>query len=75
MNVFPDDGGAKQAGYDLVISSDEADLQLPARAVCVIGLVPSDLEKLVSLVPENGRIIDWRRDSPCFSTWASMTWC
>jgi len=64
VNVFPDDGGAKQAGYDLVISGEEADLQLPARAVCVIGLVPSDLEKLVSLVPENGRIIDWRRDSP-----------
>jgi hypothetical protein len=64
VNIFPDDGGGKQAGYDLVISNEEADLQLSARAFCAIGLVPPDLEKLVSLVPGNSRIIDWRRDSP-----------
>ena len=64
VNIFPDDSGAKQSGYDLVISGEEADLQLPARAVCSIGRVPADLEKLVSLTPENGRVIDWRRDAP-----------
>jgi Ca-activated chloride channel family protein len=64
VNVFPDEAGTKQAGYDLVISNEDADLQLPARASCSIGHVPAELEKLVSLVAENSRIIDWRRDSP-----------
>ena len=64
VNVFPDESGATQAGYDLIISGEAADLQLPARAVCSIGRVPPELEKLVSLTPENGRVIDWRRDSP-----------
>ena len=62
--LFPDENGAKQSGYDLVISDQAADLELPARAICSAGLVPAELEKLVSLVAEPSRIIDWRRDAP-----------
>ena len=62
--LFPDETGAKQSGYDLVITDQAADLELPARAVCTAGLVPAELEKLVSIGAENSRVIDWRRDSP-----------
>lgn len=62
--LFPDESGAKQAGYDLVISDQVADLELPARALCSAGLVPAELAKLLSLGTENIRVIDWRRDSP-----------
>lgn len=62
--LFPDESGAKQSGYDLVISDQGADLELPARALCSAGLVPPELGKLLTLGAESSRVIDWRRDAP-----------
>ncbi len=64
VNLYPDASGGTQAGYDLVVSDQPADLALPARVTCSLGLVPEALKELVSLGAENGSIIDWRRDSP-----------
>ncbi|MEO8353323.1 MAG: VWA domain-containing protein [Chthoniobacteraceae bacterium] len=64
VNLYPDAIGGTQAGYDLVISDEAADLALPARVTCGVGQIPAELKELVSLGADNGSIIDWRRDSP-----------
>lgn len=64
VEVFPGADGAKQSGYDLVISDEVADLALPARVHCTLGLVPKELESLVQLDKAATNVVDWRRDSP-----------
>ena len=64
LALFPRDDTALPAGFDLVLANSEADLALPARLLCSIGLVPPDLQKLVTIESGNSTVIDWRRESP-----------
>jgi len=64
VNVYPDAGGATQSGYDLLITDRESDLSTPARVVASLGLIPEDLQPLVTMEKANIHAIDWRRDAP-----------
>ena len=64
VNLFPDDSGKLPGAFDLVITDLAADLALPARVRCGIGLVPDDVKSLLTLEQRNAQAIDWRRDSP-----------
>jgi hypothetical protein len=64
ITVFPRDDLASPAAFDLVFTDSADDLPLPARTRCLIGLVPEELNALVSVKAENTTAIDWRRESP-----------
>jgi hypothetical protein len=64
LSLFPRANASEPPSFDLVISDREADLALPARVRCAIGVVPSDLRQLVRTEQRNAQAIDWRRDSP-----------
>lgn len=64
INLFPDDTGKLPAAFDLLISDVAADLTLPARVRCGIGLVPEEVKPLFTIENRNAQAIDWRRDSP-----------
>ena len=64
LALFPQDGAVSPAGFDLVFTDQAADLALPARTRCAIGLVPEDLKALLTIQNENTTAIDWRRESP-----------
>jgi len=64
LDIFPRDTAPLPAAYDLVISDSAADLDLPARVRCGIGLVPAEVQPLLAIEPRNASAIDWRRDSP-----------
>jgi hypothetical protein len=64
LQLFPDDTGKLPAAFDLVISDTAADLALPARVRCGIGLVPQDVRPLLTIEGRNAQAVDWRRDSP-----------
>ncbi len=64
VNIFPADTAPLPAAYDLVISDSPADLTLPARVLCGIGIIPDDVRPLLNVEPRNSTAIDWRRDSP-----------
>ncbi|MEA3211575.1 MAG: hypothetical protein QOE70_4632 [Chthoniobacter sp.] len=64
VTLYPRENEKLPASFDLVISDNPADLSLPARVRCGIGVVPEDLKKLVGLENKNSVAIDWRRDAP-----------
>jgi Ca-activated chloride channel family protein len=64
LSIFPRTDAPTPSAFDLVITDREADLALPARVRCSIGLIPSDLRALVGIEQRNAQVIDWRRDSP-----------
>jgi hypothetical protein len=62
--VFPEEGAVSPAAFDLVFTDDAADLALPARTRCTVGLVPEDVQKFIVVNAESTTAIDWRRESP-----------
>ncbi len=64
IHLFPEEGTALPAAFDLVISDLPADLTLPARVSCGIGVVPDEVKPLLAMANRNASAIDWRRDSP-----------
>ncbi len=64
LSIFPRPDAPTPSTLDLVITDREADLTLPARVRCTIGLLPEDLRPLVKIEQHNSQAIDWRRDSP-----------
>jgi hypothetical protein len=64
ITLFPSETAPAPAGYDLVFTDDVADLALPARTRCTVGLVPEDLQKLITIKSETVAALDWRRESP-----------
>ena len=64
IHLFPEDGTALPAAFDLVISDIAADLALPARVSCGVGVVPDEVKPLLAVERRNAPAIDWRRDSP-----------
>jgi hypothetical protein len=64
LSVFPRPDAPTPPSFDLVITDREADLSLPARVRCTVGLIPADLKPLVTIEPRHAQAIDWRRDSP-----------
>jgi hypothetical protein len=62
--LLPEEGAVAPAAFDLVFTDDPAELALPAQTRCTVGLVPDDLQKLVTVKTENATAIDWRRESP-----------
>jgi hypothetical protein len=63
IRISPDESGATIAAYDLAFTDQEADLALPARVLCSVGLVPAELRSLVTVEKEASAAIDWRRES------------
>ncbi len=51
------------SAYDLVITDRSEDLEMKAPLCCYVGLVPSDLEKLVKIEEASVQPVDWRHDS------------
>jgi len=64
LSIFPRPDAPTPSSLDLVITDREADLALPARVRCTIGILPGDLRPLVQIEQHNSQAIDWRRDSP-----------
>jgi hypothetical protein len=62
--LFPREGENLPTSFDLVITDNAVDLELPARVHASIGLIPGDLQKLVTIENKNSQTIDWRRDAP-----------
>lgn len=62
--IYPQADAPAPASFDLAISDHEADLALPARVRCTLGLIPADLRQLVHLEAHESAAIDWRRESP-----------
>lgn len=52
------------ATHDLVITDRVEDLGIKARMICTVGIVPPELQKLVSIAQQPATPVDWRRDSP-----------
>jgi hypothetical protein len=63
--IEPDDQGATNASsYDLVISDQADDLAREATTYLLVGLVPEELESLVSVELSLAEVVDWKRDEP-----------
>ena len=64
LTLFPRKDATSPPGYDLLISDEAADLALPARVRCGIGVLPPDAAKFITMEKQSAIAIDWRRDSP-----------
>ncbi len=63
--LYPsDEGEAKAASYDLVISDRKTDIDLDAETFLFIGVLPDDLTKLVRIDESVAQVIDWQRNTP-----------
>lgn len=63
--LYPDENGEnKAASFDLVISDRKEDLTLETGAAVFTGIVPDDLNKLVTTESGAAEVIDWQRSSP-----------
>jgi hypothetical protein len=52
-----------ESSYDLVITDRKEDLALEATTVLSVGVVPPDIEKLVSVDQAASETVDWERNS------------
>ena len=48
--------------FDLVVAGREQDESIPASVRFTVGLVPPDLQRLVTLGTNGTQVVDWRRD-------------
>jgi hypothetical protein len=65
IELYPDDeGNGSAASYDLVITDRGEDAALTALCTLSVGVVPADLQKLVSLKTGLAEIVDWQRSAP-----------
>ncbi len=64
LRVYPDEGKPDASEYDLLITDRAEDLAIEARTAFCIGVVPGDLQKLISVEPKGSAVVDWRRNSP-----------
>lgn len=64
LRVFPEEGETSPSAYDLVFTDQESDLALATRVQCTVGLIPEELQKLVSVEKTSSSAVDWRRESP-----------
>jgi Ca-activated chloride channel family protein len=55
---------ATEEKCDLVITDRSEDLAIPAPLGCYVGIIPQDLQKLVTGQQGSAVPVDWRRDSP-----------
>ena len=52
------------ATYDVVVTDRVEDLDVEARLVVQVGMVPPDLTSLVTVEPGAAKIVDWDRSEP-----------
>jgi hypothetical protein len=65
VRVFPEEGVVDAArAYDLVVTDREEDLGLEGAVMFSTGIVPADLRSLLTVVPKDTEVVDWRRNSP-----------
>ena len=66
VRIFPEkDQPGEETEFDLVITDRPEDLELSADTSLLVGMVPEELQTLVSVEKTNGTlVIDWRRDVP-----------
>jgi hypothetical protein len=64
LRIFPEKGGGPSLpSYDLVVSDRAEDRLLQSPTAVYVGLVPADLEKLVSVGRDGTEVVDWNRAS------------
>jgi hypothetical protein len=59
-----DDESGLHAAYDLVVTDRTGDFAIEGKTCCYVGLIPDDLQALVSVGQEGAGVVDWRRSSP-----------
>lgn len=56
-----EDEGGPVSGYDLAISDRPEDLAVEAKVSLLVGIVPEELQPLVSVTTGYAEIVDWQR--------------
>jgi len=65
IRLFPEEGGsATGTSYDLVVIDRAEELSLEGQTRLCVGLVPPDLQDLITIEQQGTEVVDWRRDSP-----------
>lgn len=59
-----DEGQADLSRYDLVFSDNRDDLNTESTTYVFVGVVPEDLESLVTVEFGESEVVDWKRDAP-----------
>jgi hypothetical protein len=68
LELFPGEAaGDTEGAYDLVVSDAVADAALETRTLFLTGVVPSDLQGLVTVQTGLASVVDWQRDTPLLS--------
>ncbi len=66
VTLSPEQGAARDITYDLVITDRPEDRDVDARTALYVGMVPPDLEDIVSVTKGSSTPVDWDRGSPLF---------
>jgi hypothetical protein len=65
LQLHPDsEGTAPPAAFDLAFVDRLEDLKLPARVLCSLGVIPPELQPLLTVSAATSAPVDWRRESP-----------
>ena len=66
LRVFPDEDGATDGvdAYDLLITAEEDEMNIPCRVGFYVGTIPDNLEGLVTTDERGSTIVDWQRNAP-----------
>lgn len=65
VELFPQQTSDDASGaFDLIISDRPQDMSLAARTKLSVGIIPTELQRLVELGTNGTTVVDWRRDAP-----------
>jgi Ca-activated chloride channel homolog len=61
--LYPDEAGeTSTAGYDLAITDQQSGADLDAVVTLSVGVIPRDLQGLISMTTGAAQIVDWQRN-------------
>jgi hypothetical protein len=64
IQLYPSGGDTGPSEYDLVVSDHASDLDKVAPVAMFIGIVPPELQDLVTVKTNLAELVDWRRSEP-----------
>ena len=63
--LFPDDDGSRSvSSYDLLITDRTEDAELDAIVTLNVGVIPPDLQQMISVETGLVEVVDWNRSAP-----------
>ena len=63
--LFPDDDGSRSASsYDLLITDRTEDARVDASVTLNVGMIPPDLQQMLTVETGLAEVVDWNRSSP-----------